>query len=158
MTRLKNALRGHFIAPVPTTGAEPADGDYLELAKWISGVTDDTDEETDDTGFYDGDGTKETTVTGVSGAYTFEGFYDSEDPAQALVASKKYKIGDDRKLWHKIVSADGKKQWTGLATVSDIKAGDGDATDYEAFGCKLTFNQLPKEKAITPPTGGGSGE
>lgn len=158
MTRLKNALRGHFIAPVPTTGAEPADSDYLELAKWISGVTDDTDEETDDTGFYDGDGTKETTVTGVSGAYTFEGFYDSEDPAQALVASKKYKIGDDRKLWHKIVSADGKKQWTGLATVSDIKAGDGDATDYEAFGCKLTFNQLPKEKAITPPTGGGSGE
>ncbi|MDT2919435.1 phage tail protein [Lactococcus lactis] len=158
MTRLKNALRGHFIAPVPTTGAEPEDGGYLELAKWISGVTDDTDEETDDTGFYDGDGTKETTVTGVSGAYTFEGFYDSEDPAQALVASKKYKIGDDRKLWHKIVSADGKKQWTGLATVSDIKAGDGDATDYEAFGCKLTFNQLPKEKAITPPTGGGSGK
>ncbi|MDT2934109.1 phage tail protein [Lactococcus lactis] len=158
MTRLKNALRGHFIAPVSTTGAEPADSDYLELAKWISGVTDDTDEETDDTGFYDGDGTKETTVTGVSGAYTFDGFYDSEDPAQALVASKKYKIGDDRKLWHKIVSADGKKQWTGLATVSDIKAGDGDATDYEAFGCKLTFNQLPKEKAITPPTGGGSGK
>ncbi|MDT2860945.1 phage tail tube protein [Lactococcus lactis] len=158
MTRLKNALRGHFIAPVPTTGAEPADSDYLELAKWISGVTDDTNEETDDTGFYDGDGTKETTVTGVSGAYTFDGFYDSEDPAQALVAAKKYKIGDDRKLWHKIVSADGKKQWTGLATVSDIKAGDGDATDYEAFGCKLTFNQLPKEKAITPPSGGGSGE
>lgn len=150
MARLKNALRAHFIAPVTTTGSEPAEEDYLELAKWISGVTDDTDEETDDTGFYDGDGTKETTVTGVSGAYTFEGFYDSEDPAQALVASKKYKIGDDRKVWHKVISADGKKQWTGIATLSDIKAGDGDATDYEAFGCKVTYNQLPVEKTITP--------
>lgn len=150
MARLKNALRAHFIAPVTTTSAEPAEEDYLELAKWISGVTDDTDEETDDTGFYDGDGTKETTVTGVSGAYTFEGFYDSEDPAQALVASKKYKIGDDRKVWHKVISADGKKQWSGIATLSDIKAGDGDATDYEAFGCKVTYNQLPVEKVITP--------
>lgn len=62
----------------------------------------------------------------------------------------KNKIGDDRKVWHKVVSADGKKQWTGLATISDIKVGDGDATDYEAFGCKLTFNQLPKEKVLTP--------
>lgn len=150
MACLKNALRAHFIAPVTTTGAEPSEDYYLELAKWISGVTDDTDEETDDTGFYDGDGTKETTVTGVSGAYTFEGFYDSEDPAQALVASKKYKIGDDRKVWHKVISADGKTQWTGIATLSDIKAGDGDATDYEAFGCKVTYNQLPVEKTITP--------
>lgn len=150
MARLKNALRGHFIAELKADGAEPTDENYLELAKWISGVTDDTDEETDDTGFYDGDGTKETTVTGVSGAYTFEGFYDQEDAAQALVASKKYKIGDDRKVWHKIVSADGKTQWTGIATLSEIKAGDGDATDYEAFGCKLTYNQLPVEKAVTP--------
>lgn len=150
MARLKNALRGHFIAELKADDAEPTDENYLELAKWISGVTDDTDEETDDTGFYDGDGTKETTVTGVSGAYTFEGFYDQEDAAQALVASKKYKIGDDRKVWHKIVSADGKTQWTGIATLSEIKAGDGDATDYEAFGCKLTYNQLPVEKAVTP--------
>lgn len=150
MARLKNALRAHFIAPVTKTGPEPAEEDYLELAKWISEVTDDTDEETDDTGFYDGDGTKETTVTGVSGAYSFSGFYDAEDPAQALVATKKYKIGDDRKVWHKIISADGKKQWTGIATLSDIKAGDGNATDYEAFGCKVTYNQLPVEKVITP--------
>lgn len=150
MTRQKNALRGHFIAPLSADGKEPADADYLELAKWISSVSDDTDEETDDTGFYDGDGTKETTVTGVSGAYGFEGFYDEEDPAQALVASMKYKIGEERKVWHKVVSASGTKQWTGTATVTDIKAGDGDATEYEAFGCTITYNQLPTEKTVTP--------
>ncbi|MGK0551050.1 phage tail tube protein [Enterococcus faecalis] len=146
MARLKNALRGHFIAPWKNTDTEaPTDG-WLELAKWISSVSDDTDEETDDTGYYDGDGTKETTVTGVSGAYTFEGSYDAEDAAQAFVAGLKYKLGDDRKVWHRVVSADGAKEWVGVATVSDIKAGAGDATEYEDFGCKITYNQLPKEK------------
>lgn len=149
MARLKNALRGHFIAAFDPTkpGTEPTA--YLELAKWISSVSDDTDEQTDDTGFYDGDGTKETAVIGVSGAYSFEGSYDQEDKAQALISGMKYKIGDDRKVWHKVVSADGKKQCVGVGTVTDIKAGSGDATEYEDFACTITYNQLPKETAVT---------
>lgn len=149
MSRLKNALRGHFIAAVNTTKPSTAPTDWLELAKWISAVSDETDEQTDDTGFYDGDGTAEQTVTGVSGAYSFEGFYDAEDPAQAMIAGMKYKIGDDRKIWHKVVTADASKQYVGLATVSDIVAGDGDATEYEKFGCKITYNQIPTESAVT---------
>lgn len=148
MARLKNALRGHFIAPYTTTAGgnatPPTDG-WLELAKWISSVSDDTDEQTDDTGFYDGDGTPETTVTGVSGSYSFEGFYDQEDPAQAYIAGLKWKLGDERKVWHRIVSADGTKEWVGLATVSAIIAGSGDATEYETFSCTITYNQLPTE-------------
>lgn len=149
MSRLKNALRGHFIGAVSADDPTKEPTAWLELAKWISSVGDETDEQTDDTGFYDGDGTPETTVTGVSGAYSFEGFFDGEDPAQALIAGMKYKIGDDRKVWHKVVNADGKKQYVGIATVSDIVAGGGEATDYEEFSCTITYNQIPKESAVS---------
>lgn len=152
MARLKNALRGHFIGTYTpkTPNTEPTT--WTEIGKWISSISDETDEQTDDTGFYDGDGTPETSVIGVSGAYSFEGFYDAEDPAQAMIAAMKYKIGDERKIWHKVVSADGKKQYMGVATVSDIVAGAGDATEFEDFSCTISYNQLPTEKDIT--TGG----
>ena len=145
--RMKNALRGHFIAPyVPGEDAPAAEGEtWKELAKWIETVDDDSDEETDDTGFYDGDGTPEKTVVSVAIGYGFEGYYDPEDEAQAMVAAMKLKIGDGRKCWHKVVSADGKKTWVGLATVSDIVAGGGDATEFETFSCTITYNTLPTE-------------
>lgn len=146
--RSKNALRGHFIqafTPGTPTAPKAADATWLELAKWIATVDDDTDEETDDTGFYDGDGTPEKTVVSVSKGYSFEGFYDPEDKAQALVSDMQLKIGDGRKVWHKVVSADGTKTWIGLATVTDIVTGSGDATEFEAFECTITFNQIPEE-------------
>ncbi|WP_410204793.1 phage tail tube protein, partial [Acinetobacter baumannii] len=65
-----------------------------------------------------------------------------------LIAGMKYKTGDDRKLWHKVVSSDRKKQWVGAATATEIKAGSGAASDYEAFGCKLSYNSTPKETGI----------
>lgn len=144
--RQKNALRGHFIAPyVKGEKTEVAKDKFLELAKWIKDISDDTDEKTEDEAYYDGDGTEETTVVGVKGAYTFEGTYDPEDKAQAHIASLKYKLGDERKVWHLIVSADGKTQWLGVATVTEIIAGSGAASDFEAFGCKITYNTLPEE-------------
>lgn len=147
--RQKNALRGHFIGEVSAQTPSTPPETWLELAKWISNVGDETEEQTDDTGFYDGDGTPETSVVGVAGAYSFEGFYDPEDPAQAMIAGMKYKTGDDRKVWHKVVSASNDKQWVGMATVTDIIAGAGDATEYEDFSCTITFNQLPTESAVT---------
>ena len=102
----------------------------------------------EDQAFYDGDGTEETSVISVKGAYTFEGTYDPEDPAQALIAAMKYKTGDERKVWHKVVQSDKKKQFVGVATVTEIKAGSGAAADYEALGCKISYNATPKESAI----------
>lgn len=148
MTRQKNALRGHFVAPY-NGGTEPTgESAWLELAKWITDVSDDTDEKTEDQAFYDGDGTEETSVISVKGAYTFEGTYDPDDKAQALIAAMKYKTGDERKVWHKVVQSDKKKQFVGIATVTEIKAGSGAAADYEAFGCKISYNSTPKESAI----------
>lgn len=148
MVRNKNALRGHFIAPVTDPKTEPAKEAYKELAKWIEDVDDDTDETTTSAAYYDGDGTEETTVTGVKGSYTFKGTYDKEDEAMALVAGLKYKIGNDRLVWHKVVDSDGKNQHVGIATVSGIKAGSGAAANYEEFACKISYNSLPKTTAV----------
>lgn len=149
MARLKNALRGHFVAPMDPEGATktPAEEKWLELARGITSIGDDTDEETDDTGFYDGDGNPETTVTSVTGAYSPEGYYDPEDPAQKLIAGMKYKTGSERNLWHKVISSDGKTQTIGPATATDIIAGAGDATEYEDFSCTIKYNKIP---TVTP--------
>ena len=87
MARYKNALRGHFIAPVTDPKTEPQKTDYLELAKWIEDISDDTDEQTTSTAYYDGDGTEETTVTAVKGSYTVKGTYDQEDKAMKHIAT-----------------------------------------------------------------------
>lgn len=148
MARYKNALRGHFIAPVTDPKTEPEKTAYLEIAKWIEDIADDTDEATTSVAYYDGDGTEETTVTSVKGSYTFKGTYDKEDPAMKHIAGLKYKLGNERLVWHKIVDADGKNQAVGIATVSDIKAGSGAAAEYEEFSCKISYNSLPKISAV----------
>lgn len=148
MARQKNTLRGHFIAPVTDPKTEPAKEAYKELAKWIEDVDDDTDEATTSVAYYDGDGTEETTVTSVKGSYTFKGTYDKEDEAMALIAGLKYKLGNDRLVWHKVVDSDGKNQHVGIATVSVIKAGSGAAANYEEFSCKISYNSLPKTTAV----------
>ena len=148
MARQKNALRGHFIAPVTDPKTEPAKEAYKELAKWIEDVDDDTEEATTSVAYYDGDGTEETTVTSVKGSYTFKGTYDKEDEAMALIAGLKYKLGNDRLVWHKVVDSDGKNQHVGIATVSIIKAGSGAAANYEGFSCKISYNSLPKTTAV----------
>lgn len=148
MARYKNALRGHFIAPVTDPKVEPEKSAYLELAKWIEDIADDTDEATTSVAYYDGDGTEETTVTSVKGSYTFKGTYDKEDPAMKHIAGLKYKLGNERLVWHKIVDADGNNQAVGIATVSDIKAGSGAAAEYEEFSCKISYNSLPKVSAV----------
>lgn len=150
MARLKNALRVHEIGIFNPTTPTAAPTKWLKLAKYIETVNDESDEDTDDTGYYDGDGTPEETVLSVVGGFSFEGLYDAEDPAQALIASMKYKVGDDRRVWFRVTSANKKKTWTEVANVSEIKAGDGDATDYEAFECTIKWIKQPVEAAVSP--------
>lgn len=148
MARQKNALRGHFIALVTDPKTEPEKATYKELAKWIEEVEDDTDEATTSVAYYDGDGTEETTVTSVKGSYTFKGTYDKEDEAMALIAGLKYKLNNDRLVWHKVVDSDKKTQHVGIATVSGIVAGSGAAANYEEFKCKISYNSIPKSSAV----------
>lgn len=149
MARAKNALRKHEIQEW-IKGEEPLEEGWLELAHFITDITDATEEENDDQAFYSGDGTIERTTIGIAEAYDVEGSYDPEDEAQELIASKKRLLGDGRKLWHRITRADGKKQWVGPATVSNIIAGSGPASEHEAFGCNIRFDRIPEETDLTP--------
>jgi len=149
MARKKNALTEYYVGAIPTDGGEP---EYFRLAKWISTVTDDSDEETEDQGFYDGDGTPETDVISVKKTYTFEGFFDSDDPAMAFIASLEFETGEKRKIMFKQVRTDG-TTLEGRATVTNIKVTGGEATEYATFECTIAWDKKPD---ITPPSGSGS--
>lgn len=147
MARNKNALRKHEIAPY-VEGEAPAEG-FLELSKWITSITDDTDEEIDDTGYYDGDGSPGNEVISLSEVWTVEGTYDAIDPAQKMVADMKRKLGASRKIWHRITYVDGTIV-EGPANVTGIVAGGGEATAYEAFNCVLNYTRIPTVTPVIP--------
>ena len=60
----------------------------------------------------------------------------------------RFKTGDERNVWFKVVDADGKTQYVGVATVSGIKIGGGEASEYEAFECTISWNAAPKQSAV----------
>lgn len=149
MVRQKNALRKHYVAPFTKENAttKPTKEQFKLLAKYIKTVNDETDEDTDDVAWYDGDGTPEEQVLSVKAGYSFEGDFDPEDEAQALIAGLKYKVGEERRVWFKVVTADNKESYVGVANVSGIKAGEGDANEYEKFEATLKWITLPKKES-----------
>ena len=151
MARQKNALTEYYVGAIPSDGtAEP---EYFRLAKWISTVTDDSEEETESIGYYDGDGTPETDVISVAKTYTFEGFYDDEDPAMSFIKSLEFETGEGRKIMFKQVRTNG-DTLEGRATVTDIAVTGGEATEYAAFNCTIAWDRKPN---ITPGDGNGGG-
>ena len=59
---------------------------------------------------------------------------------------KRVTTDDGRKLWHKIIETDGTTV-EGVAYVMEIKAGSGDATEYEEFSGHLDYIRAPE---VTP--------
>lgn len=149
--REKNALRKHEVAPYD--GEETAPTELMELAKWITDIEDSSEDTTEDYADYAGDGSLTVDVTNVREAYDFSGTYDPTDEAQKFIAGLKRKRGQARKVWHKITTADGSLEALGVATVTNIIAGSGPASDYEAFSCTITYDQIPEETPIAD-TGG----
>lgn len=138
-----NSERGHFIAPFTNINTPPTESAWVELADGIEDISDATTETTEEKAYYNG--VKTNMVNSVSGAYNVSGDYDSEDKAQEMIADMKYKTGIGRKVWHRVVSADKTKQWTGHATVTDIVAGSGAADATEDFSCTITYDATPTE-------------
>lgn len=99
------------------------------------------------------DGTEKDEVTMFKEAYNVTGTFDPLDAAQKLVASKRRLLGDGRKVWHRIISADGTTSVTAVATLSAIVAGSGNAAEFEAFGCRIAFDEIAKEDEGTGSDG-----
>lgn len=145
MPKFKNALRKHYVAPwnpqQPNT--KPQASAYKWLAKGIKSATNEATENSEEQAFFDGDGTQETVVTSTKNGFSFEGDRVTEDQAQNIIKDLQYKVGDERKVWFKVVSADGTEESEQVGTVSDIKIGDGTADAFESFACKIMWDKIP---------------
>lgn len=138
MARYKNAITEYEIKPV---GETP--GDAMRLAKYIQTVDSAANDETEEQGYYDGDGTATTDVVSSRYTHTFTGFRFYGDKAQDYICGLKHKVGDERLVTFTKTGPDGTVE-EGIATVSDITDGGGDATDYGAFSCTIAWNEIPE--------------
>lgn len=153
MARKKNALRKHFIAPYTTAEAKPTEAEYLRLAKWVTDINDDSEENTDTAGDYAGDGNEEDILLGRSEKWAFEGTYDPDDPAHKLLHSmKRTQSDEDRLVWHKIIEENGDTV-EGVAKALELKSGGGSATEYGALSGHLDYIATPTvtPSGSTPP-------
>jgi len=141
--RNKNAARRHYVAPFINADLVPTVADALPLAKFITDITDGSDDQTDEFADYAGDGTVQTDIVGIQESWDISGTFDADDEAQALIADMKRKVGNDRKLWHLIVDSNATELVVGVATALSIVAGSGAADEHEEFSCTLQYDQRP---------------
>lgn len=154
MPKIKNALRKHYLAPWDPEKADvlPTAEQYLWIAKGIKESAPENEEEDDDVAYFDGDGTKETFIISKSRGRSFEGHRDYSDAAQNFVVSKEDEVGDDLVVWYKEITADGKTQKEGLARLSEIEVGDGEASELETIKFKIAWTRKPKaSQVVTEP-------
>lgn len=137
--RKKNALTKYFVGDLKEEEADK------RLAKWVSNVDDDSDEEVEDEAYYDGDGTPEDDVISVKKTYAFEGLYDDEDAAMRFIADLEFETGEGRKIWFKQERTNG-EVFEGPATVKEIKVTGGEASDYATFECSISWDRKPEKK------------
>jgi hypothetical protein len=143
MSRQKNASRTHEIAPWTSDDAAAPTAAYLDLGHFITTISDDSEEKTDTSADYAGDGNEVEVLTGRSEKWTVEGTYDPADPAHALIASMKRNTTDEgRQVWHRITESNG-DVIEGVAKALNIVAGGGDAAEFEEFKFDLAFVATP---------------
>ena len=128
MAKNKNALRKHFIGPYSAEHPEtaPEKEAYMWIAKGIKSSAPENNEEDD------------------------EGHRDYSDKAQNFVVDKEDEVGDDLIVWYKEISSDGKTQKEGLARLSEIEIGDGEASELEKIKFKIVWTRKPKKSNVLP--------
>ena len=146
--RNKNAKRQHFVAPFTNEETAPTMENFLPLAKFITEITDGSDDQTDEFADYAGDGTVQTDIIGIQESWNISGTFDATDEAQGLIAGMKRKVGNDRKLWHLIIDSNQTEEIVGVATALSIITGSGSADEHEEFSCTLQFDQRPEVRSL----------
>lgn len=151
MAKFKNAIRRHFIAPFDPEHPDtpPTEDKYMWIAKGIKESAPENDAEDDDVAYFDGDGTKEKVITSKSRGRSFEGHRDYADKAQNFVVDKEDAVADDLIVWYKEVTADGKTYKEGLARLSEIEVGDGEASELETIKFQVNWSRTPEKHEVT---------
>ena len=156
MAKFKNAIRKHYIAPYDPENPDkvPTEDKYMWIAKGIKESAPENDAEDDDIAYFDGDGTKEKIISSISRGRSFEGHRDYSDKAQNCVADKEDAVSDDLVVWYKEVVPTGKYYKEGLARLSEIEIGDGEASELESIKFQVNWSRTPEKHDITPATTG----
>lgn len=151
MAKFKNAIRKHYIAPYDPEHPDtpPTEDKYMWIAKGIKESAPENDAEDDDVAYFDGDGTKEKVITSKSRGRSFEGHRDYADKAQNFVVDKEDAVADDLIVWYKEVTADGKTYKEGLARLSEIEVGDGEASELETIKFQVNWSRTPEKHEVT---------
>jgi hypothetical protein len=154
---LNNYLNEHWLARPKSNG----DLEWVYLGNGITQVDFKPTDKKKTAAYYDGGGSENTTVTGVTFSLDVTGDRAIGNTAQDVIADMdsetgKARIVNFRRIEY-ILNDDGKLEATraydGLATVSDIQAGGGAADDNGSFKCTITYNSKPKViKASENPT------
>lgn len=147
MAKFKNAIRKHYIAPFDPEHPDtpPTEDKYLWIAKGIKESAPENDAEDDDVAYFDGDGTKEKIITSKSRGRSFEGHRDYDDKAQNFVVEKEDAVADDLVVWYKEVVPNGEYYKEGLARLSEIEVGDGEASELETIKFQVNWSRTPEK-------------
>lgn len=156
MAKFKNAIRKHYIAAYDPEHPDtpPTDDKYMWIAKGIKESAPENDAEDDDVAYFDGDGTKEKVITSKSRGRSFEGHRDYADKAQNFVVDKEDAVADDLIVWYKEVVPTGKYYKEGLARLSEIETGDGEASELETIKFQVNWSRTPEKHDITSAPAG----
>lgn len=127
-----------------TPGITP--GTMLDIARGITSIDPDNNEDIDQTYYYDGGGSASSDVIGFQKVISFEGHRDYADPAQNFIFSLTNKLGPDRVTDFEWELPDG-SIISGEATVANIKDPGGDANSKGEIEFEIHFNGLP---LVTP--------
>lgn len=160
MAKFKNAIRKHYIAAYDPENPDtpPTYEKYLWIAKGIKESAPENDAEDDDIAYFDGDGTKEKIISSISRGRSFEGHRDYSDKAQNFVADKEDAVADDLVVWYKEVVPTGKYYKEGLARLSEIEIGDGEASELESIKFQVNWSRTPEKHDITSAPSGRATE
>ena len=156
MAKFKNAIRKHYIAAYDPENPDtvPTENKYMWIAKGIKESAPENDAEDDDIAYFDGDGTKEKIISSISRGRSFEGHRDYSDKAQNFVADKEDAVADDLVVWYKEIVPTGKYYKEGLARLSEIGIGDGEASELESIKFQVNWSRTPEKHDITSAPAG----
>ena len=139
MARLSNAKGVQY--NVATKSGSVKEADWQRLAKYITTVTDSGEDVSEEyTDYLTGSPVQ--AIKAYKEVYEFEGFYDETDPAMKLIKGLKRETGDKKIIFFQV--KDSETTASGEATVYNIVAGDGEASEYRKFKCTIAFNGVPE--------------
>jgi len=131
----------NYLFQIDTT-PEGATRTWARLARGISSITPNNNENKDQTAYLDGNGWASSDVIGKQRTYDVVGHRVVGDIAQDYIASKELALGDDCKTNFQAFDSRGRKI-SGSVTINSVVIGGGDAQGKVDFACSLDLNGEP---------------